>query len=46
MDLLIAATAKALHVPLISLDEDLNPLADVVDLRRDPGERADLGTPG
>jgi predicted nucleic acid-binding protein len=46
MDLLIAATAKALRVPLISLDEDLSPLADVVDLRRDPGERADLGTPG
>ncbi len=46
MDLLIAATAKALRVPLISLDGDLNPLADVVDLRRGPGERADLGTAG
>jgi len=45
MDLLIAATAKALHVPLISLDEDLNPLADVIDLHRDPGKRADPGTP-
>ena len=34
MDLLIAATAKTLNLPLISLDQDLEPLADVVDLRR------------
>jgi hypothetical protein len=46
MDLLTAATAKALHVRLISLDEDLSPLADIDDDRRDPGERADLGTLG
>ena len=36
MDLLIAATAQALDLPLISLDQDLEPLADVVDLRRRP----------
>jgi predicted nucleic acid-binding protein len=34
MDLLIAATARVLDLPLITLDEDLEPLADVVDLRR------------
>jgi predicted nucleic acid-binding protein len=33
MDLLIAATAKALRLPLITLDHDLLPLADVVDVR-------------
>ena len=33
MDLLIAATAQVTEVPLISLDEDLRPLADVIDLR-------------
>jgi predicted nucleic acid-binding protein len=33
MDLLIAATAKALGLPLITLDHDLLPLADVVDVR-------------
>jgi len=33
MDLLIAATAKALSLPLITLDHDLLPLADVVDVR-------------
>jgi predicted nucleic acid-binding protein len=32
-DLLIAATAQVTEVPLISLDEDLRPLADVIDLR-------------
>jgi predicted nucleic acid-binding protein len=37
MDLLIAATAKALGLPLITLDRDLLPLADVVDLRHDAG---------
>src|SRR5438105_11723667 len=36
MDLLIAATAKTLEVPLISLDQDLEPLADLVDVRRSP----------
>jgi len=36
MDLLIAATAQALGLPLISLDRDLEPLADVLDLRRRP----------
>jgi predicted nucleic acid-binding protein len=34
MDLLIAATAQVAGVPLISLDDDLSPLRDVVDLRR------------
>jgi predicted nucleic acid-binding protein len=33
MDLPIAATAKALGLPLITLDHDLLPLADVVDVR-------------
>ncbi len=33
MDLLIAATAQVMEVPLISLDEDLRALADVIDLR-------------
>ncbi len=33
MDLLIAATAAVEEVPLISLDEDLRALADVIDLR-------------
>ncbi|HYW26208.1 MAG TPA: PIN domain-containing protein [Terriglobales bacterium] len=33
MDLLIAATARALDLPLITLDHDLEPLADVVDVR-------------
>jgi toxin FitB len=33
MDLLIAATAKALGLPLITLDQDLLPLADVVDIQ-------------
>jgi predicted nucleic acid-binding protein len=37
MDLLIAATAKALGLPLITLDQDLLPLADVVDLRTSAG---------
>jgi predicted nucleic acid-binding protein len=36
MDLLIAATAKALSLPLISLDQDLEPLSDVVDVRHSP----------
>jgi toxin FitB len=34
MDLLIAATAKTLGLPLLTLDPDLEPLADVVDIRR------------
>jgi hypothetical protein len=34
MDLLMAATARALDLPLITLDLDLEPPADVVDLRR------------
>jgi predicted nucleic acid-binding protein len=34
MDLLIAATARELDLPLITLDKDLEPLADVVDIRR------------
>jgi predicted nucleic acid-binding protein len=38
MDLLIAATAKALGLPLITLDKDLLPLADVVDVRDNAGE--------
>jgi toxin FitB len=33
MDLLIAATARVLDVPLITLDQDLVPLADVLDVR-------------
>lgn len=33
MDLLIAATAQVEGVPLVSLDEDLRPLDDVIDLR-------------
>lgn len=33
MDLLIAATAQVLRVPLISLDRDLLALADVLDVR-------------
>jgi len=33
MDLLIAATAQVADLPLISLDEDLRSLADVVDIR-------------
>lgn len=33
MDLLIAATAQVEEVPLVSLDEDLRALADVIDLR-------------
>jgi predicted nucleic acid-binding protein len=33
VDLLIAATAKALGLPLITLDQDLLALADVVDVR-------------
>jgi predicted nucleic acid-binding protein len=33
MDLLIAATAQMEKVPLISFDEDLRALADVIDLR-------------
>jgi predicted nucleic acid-binding protein len=37
MDLLIAATAKALDLPLITLDQDFEPLADVVDIRRGVG---------
>jgi len=37
MDLLIAATAKALGLPLITLDRDLDPLSDVVDVRRRAG---------
>jgi predicted nucleic acid-binding protein len=37
MDLLIAATAKALGLPLITLDRDLLPLADVVDVRYEAG---------
>jgi toxin FitB len=36
MDLLIAATAKALGLPLITLDPDLLPLADIVDIRQRP----------
>lgn len=36
MDLLIAATARALGLPLITLDRDLLPLADVVDVRGRP----------
>jgi predicted nucleic acid-binding protein len=36
MVLLIAATAKALDMPLITLDADLDPLAGVVDVRRGP----------
>lgn len=36
MDLLIAATAKAHDLPLITLDHDLVPLADVVDIRQRP----------
>ena len=34
MDLLIAATAQVEQVPLISLDDDLSALGDVIDLRR------------
>jgi predicted nucleic acid-binding protein len=37
MDLLIAATAKALGLPLITLDQDLLALADVVDVRSGAG---------
>jgi predicted nucleic acid-binding protein len=37
MDLLIAATAQALSLPLITLDQDLEPLADVVDVRHRAG---------
>jgi len=33
MDLLIAATAQVLAVPLISLDEDLLALGDVIEVR-------------
>jgi len=36
MDLLIAATAMRLGLPLITLDQDLVPLADVVDIRKRP----------
>lgn len=36
MDLLVAATARALRLPLITLDQDLEPLRDVVDIRRRP----------
>jgi toxin FitB len=32
MDLLIAATARALGLPLITLDDDLLPLSDAVDI--------------
>ncbi len=34
MDLLIAATARALQVPLLSLDADLLALGDLLDVRR------------
>jgi len=33
MDLVIAASAQVLDVPLLTLDEDLRPLAGVLDVR-------------